>query len=151
MTNLETVKYLVVHHAASSDTTTIEDIRRWHINNNKWTDIGYHKIISVDGTVKQGREDNVIGAQAFGANAVSLGICLIGNYEVNKPSEKMIDSLVQVLATLCKRHNLTVDKIIGHYKVSTMFNAPAGASGCPGKHMIARLPEIRERVKKYLC
>lgn len=39
MTNLETVKYLVVHHAASSDTTTIEDIRRWH-KAKGWTDIG---------------------------------------------------------------------------------------------------------------
>lgn len=149
MAKIKKVQYLVIHHAASSKTTTIEDIRKWH-KDKGWTDIGYHKVIYIDGTVKQGREDSVIGSQAFGANAVSLGICLIGNYDLHKPSEEIIKSLVQVLAILCKRHNLTVDKIIGHCQVAKMFNAPAGASGCPGKYLIALLPEIREKVKKYL-
>lgn len=149
MINLEKVKYIVVHHSAGSNTTTIEEIRKWH-KDKGWSDIGYHKVIYQDGSVHQGRSDAVIGAQAFGANAFSLGVCCIGNFETNKPPEKLVDSLVQVLAVLCKRYKLSADKIIGHYQVAKMFNAPLGASGCPGKYMIARLPEIRERVKKYL-
>ena len=150
MGNLLKPKYLIIHHSASSNTTTIEDIRKWHINNNKWTDIAYHKIIYQDGSINQGRNDAVQGAHAFGANAVSLGICLIGNFETNELPEVMKKTLIQTLATLCKRYNIPAKNIIGHYQVSKMFNAPAGASGCPGKNVIKLFPEIKKEVEKYL-
>jgi len=142
-------KYLIIHHSASASNTTVEDIRKWH-KDKGWSDIGYHKIIYQDGSIHQGREDTVIGAQAFGANSVSLGICCIGNFEINEVPNPIINSLIQVLATLCKRHNIPVKNIIGHYQVSTMFNSPAGSSGCPGKNMIKKIDEIKKRVQEYL-
>ena len=142
-------QYLIIHHSASSDATTVEEIRSWH-KAKGWTDIGYHKIIYQDGSIHQGREDTAIGAQAFGANAFSLGICCIGNFDKKKPPKKTIENLIQVLAVLCKRHKLSSDKIIGHYQVAKMFNAPAGASNCPGKYMVELLDEIRLKVDKYL-
>jgi N-acetylmuramoyl-L-alanine amidase len=149
MSKIQKVEYLIIHHSASPETTTIDDIRQWH-KNKGWSDIGYHKVIYQNGEVKQGRPDAVMGAQAFGANAFSLGICCIGNFETKKPPEKMIKALIQVLATLCKRHNLPPERIIGHRDVSRMFNVPAGASSCPGRYMYSLLPEIQTEVSKYL-
>lgn len=142
-------KYLVIHHSASSNNITVEDIRRWH-KAKGWSDIAYHKVIYQDGSINQGRNDGVQGAHAFGANALSLGICLIGNFEINELPEVMKKSLIQTLATLCKRHNIPSKNIIGHYQVAKMFNAPLGASGCPGKNVIKLLPEIIKEVEKYL-
>lgn len=148
MSNLQ-VKYLIVHHSSGPVTQTKEDIKKIHLAKG-YSDIGYHKIILANGKVEQGRNDAVIGAQAFGANAYSLGICCIGNYETSNPPEAVIASLVQVLVTLCKRHNLTVDKIIGHRDVAKLFNVPEGSTACPGKNLYARLDEIRTKVKTYL-
>lgn len=142
-------KYLVVHHSASANNITVDDIRRWH-KDKGWSDIAYHKVIYQDGSINQGRNDAVQGAHAFGANAVSLGICLIGNFETNELPEVMKKALIQTLATLCKRYNIPSKNIIGHYQVAKMFNAPAGASGCPGKNVIKLLSEIKKEVEKYL-
>lgn len=142
-------KYLVIHHSASANNITVEDIRSWH-KAKGWSDIAYHKVIYQDGSVNQGRNDAVQGAHAFGANAVSLGICLIGNFEINELPEIMQKSLIQTLATLCKRYKIPSKNIIGHYQVSKMFNAPSGASGCPGKNVIKLLPKIIKEVEKYL-
>jgi len=142
-------KYLVIHHSAGNPNATIEDIRKMHIAKG-WSDIGYHKVIEADGDVKQGRNDAVIGAQAFGANAVSLGLLVVGDFMKKEPKPIQITALIQVLAVLCKRHKLSVDKIIGHRDVSKLFNVPEGATACPGDKLYTLLPMIREKVKKYL-
>lgn len=141
------VKYLIVHHSASGRNTTIEDMRAWHLAKG-WSDIGYHKVIYQNGEVKQGRSDAVQGAQAFGANAFSLGICCIGNFDEEMMPNAQEKSLVQVLAVLCRRHKLTEKNIIGHRDVAKMFNVPAGASACPGRYV--DIEKLRKQVKKYL-
>ena len=55
----------------------MEDIRRWHLAR-KFADIGYHYIIYRDGSVHNGRAENIAGAHCLGHNAHSIGICYIG-------------------------------------------------------------------------
>ena len=143
------VKYLVLHHSAGNKNATVNDIRKMHINRG-WTDIGYHKVINPKGEVFQGRNDSVIGAQAFGMNAESLGVLAVGNWDIEKPPEELINAIVQVMTALCIRHKLSENKIIGHYQVAGIVKNPLAASACPGRFMIERLPEIRLRVKAYL-
>jgi N-acetylmuramoyl-L-alanine amidase len=57
--------------------TTAADIDRWH-RERGWSQIGYHYVIKRDGTVEQGRPENVPGAHVAGHNTGSIGICLIG-------------------------------------------------------------------------
>jgi N-acetylmuramoyl-L-alanine amidase len=57
--------------------TTAADIDRWH-RERGWASIGYHYVIKRDGTVEQGRPENVPGAHVAGHNTGSIGICLIG-------------------------------------------------------------------------
>ncbi len=146
---MKKINYLVLHHSAGNKNATVSDIRKMHIARG-WSDIGYHKVINWKGEVFQGRNDSVIGAQAFGMNAESLGILAVGNWDIEKPPESLINTIVQVMSVLCLRYGLTEDKVIGHYQVSGIVKNPAAASACPGRFMIERLPEIRLRVKKYL-
>lgn len=143
------VKYLVLHHSAGNKNATVEDIRKMHIARG-WQDIGYHKVINPKGEVFQGRNDSVIGAQAFGMNAESLGILAVGNWDIEKPPESLINAIVQVMTALCIRHGLREDKIIGHYQVVKIVKNLSASTACPGKFLIERLPEIRSIVKKYL-
>lgn len=145
-------RYLIIHHSASSKETTVDEIRTWHIRDRKWIDLGYHKLINYKGEVFQGRPDAVVGAQAFGANAFSLGICCIGNYQKHLPSVAMEKALVQTLAVLCQRHNIPASNIISHRDVKTVFNIsdPQAATSCPGDAFYTLLPSIRTKVAKYL-
>ena len=69
----------ITHCSASPATTTVEDIRKWHVEENKWIDIGYHFIITQDGKIHFCRPVEIIGAHCYGKNSDSIGTCLIGN------------------------------------------------------------------------
>jgi peptidoglycan hydrolase-like protein with peptidoglycan-binding domain len=57
-----------------------EEIRRWHMQERKWRDIGYHWVIDRDGSVLSGRSESEIGAHVVERNAGTVGICLIGGH-----------------------------------------------------------------------
>lgn len=137
------INKIVVHHSASPrDTTTIADITRWHLEK-KYDGIGYHRVIEGDGTVKMGRDDTRIGAHAYGANTGTLGVCVTGNFDKEKPSPAQLEALIQTLAALCKRHGVKASGIIGHRDTI--------ATSCPGQHLFSQLPAIRQRVAGYLA
>ncbi len=79
---LKAVDYLVVHCSATKEDMDIgaDEIRRWH-RQRGWLDIGYHKVIRRDGTIEDGRPDDVPGAHARGFNERSLGFVLVGGVE----------------------------------------------------------------------
>lgn len=56
----------------------VKTIRGWHVNENGWTDIGYHYVIRRDGKVEEGRPIERMGAHVRGNNSDSIGICLVG-------------------------------------------------------------------------
>ena len=91
------IKLLVVH---CSDTPSYlankidaRYIHNMHLNFG-WEGIGYHKVISRNGKVENGRPDYWIGAHVKGKNDVSLGVCLIGR---DKFTTKQYLSLEKIL------------------------------------------------------
>ena len=74
------IKQLIVHCSYTPPGMDIgaASIRRWHVQGNGWSDIGYHYIIRRDGTVEEGRPVENQGAHCLGQNSDSIGICLIG-------------------------------------------------------------------------
>lgn len=65
----------------------VDEIRRWHVEERGWSDIGYNYVIDRDGTVAIGRDRDhdgdtfeEIGAHVQGHNIESLGVCLIGGH-----------------------------------------------------------------------
>jgi hypothetical protein len=57
------IREIIIHCSATREGQDIsaDDIRGWH-KAKGWSDIGYHYIISLDGTIAKGREDNIPGA-----------------------------------------------------------------------------------------
>jgi hypothetical protein len=63
---------------SKSTKAKVNEVRRWHTQQNGWNDIGYHYLIDRDGTVAKGREDSVTGAHVKGHNSDTIGISLFG-------------------------------------------------------------------------
>lgn len=61
---------------------TVDEIRRWHTmpkpKGNGWSDIGYHYVVYLDGSVHNGRNVDLIGAHCEGYNANSVGVVYVG-------------------------------------------------------------------------
>lgn len=106
-----------------------QEIRRWHIEERGWKDIGYHWVIGRAGAIAAGRRETMIGAHCEGHNAGTLGICLIGGKGSNAddpflknftPAQDV--SLRQLLQGIGMRTQITT--ISGHNDYA--------ARACPG-------------------
>ena len=76
--------YIVVHCSATGPKQNIgaAEIDKWH-RSKGWACIGYHFVIKRDGTVEDGRDQEVIGAHVENHNFNSVGICMIGGVDAN--------------------------------------------------------------------
>lgn len=131
--------YIVVHCSATPPTLDIgaTEIRKWHtdppqwvVRNGKkinvggqgWSDIGYARVIRLDGTIEAGRGIDEVGAHVAGYNNISVGICLVGGISAKTgrsentftPAQKT--SLIFLLKDLKRLYPRA--KILGHRDLS---------------------------------
>ena len=110
---------IIVHCSATAEGKhfTVEDVRRWH-KQQGWSDIGYHYVIYLDGSIHTGRDVNLIGAHCTNHNAHSIGVCYIGGVAADGKTPKdtrtkeQKESLVYLLKELRKQYPKA--KIYGH-------------------------------------
>ena len=121
------INEIIVHCTATradwwsdrSSRDKVEEVRRWHVEDRNWRDVGYHWLIDLDGSVIKGRDESVTGAHVAGHNANSIGISLFGGhggsnddkFEDNFTPEQDA-SLRQLIREIKDRHSIT--KISGH-------------------------------------
>ena len=96
---------------------TAADIRRWHVEQNEWSDIGYHFVIRRDGTLEEGRPVARAGAHVRGHNDNSIGICLVGGMGPKGKPEfnftyRQMARLLTLLTDLKSQYGLK--RIAGH-------------------------------------
>lgn len=125
------------------------EIRRWHtdppkyeIRNGKrvnvggrgWSDIGYHKVVHLDGSVSMGRPESQVGAHVANRNARTIGYVYVGGIDANDrkrgkdtrtPAQKR--TMERLTREAIERYGLT--KVSGHSdyanKACPCFNARA--------------------------
>ena len=114
---------IIVHCSATPENRNVltEIIRDWHILDRGWSDIGYHYVIELDGTIEEGRPIERVGAHAKGHNRGSVGICYVGGVDsqmnakdTRTPQQK--ESLEMIIKDLICEH--PIKTIIGHCDVS---------------------------------
>ena len=110
---------IIIHCADTPEgrETTLEEIRSWHLARG-FSDIGYHYVILLDGTVLKGRPIDKMGAHCKGHNRNSIGICYVGgrtkdnksSMDTRTPEQrKSLESLVNALKMV-----FDVQKVSGH-------------------------------------
>ena len=127
---------IILHHSATKDSGTVSwnAIRRYHVNECNWGQIGYHfglEYIEDKGDPKgsyeilMGRMLNMQGAHTTGQNNQSIGICFVGNYDNVTPPPEMILQGVKLVRWLCAHYGIMPDKIFGHREFANKT--------CPGE------------------
>ena len=134
LTKRQKTDYIVLHHTASSKCSA-DDIHRIHLNNG-WTGIGYHFYVRKDGSIYRGRPIDTVGAQAYGYNSQSIGICFEGNFE----KEIMTDAQLKAGREIVEyaRNYYPNAKIVRHRDLNS--------TACPGRYF--PFEEIKKGVQE---
>lgn len=125
----------------------LESMRRTHMVDRKWSDIGQNLTTFPDGTIALCRPIDKSPAGIYGANAGAICIEHFGNFDRggDDMTQDHQEAIIEINALLCKRFNIPVKKwsIVYHHWYSptgTKFNEAAINNGstvgkqksCPG-------------------
>lgn len=73
---------IFIHCTATREGQAIDaaTIRKWHLAQG-WSDIGYHFVIRLDGSIERGRDESVPGSHVAGFNTGSIGVVYVGGLD----------------------------------------------------------------------
>ncbi len=131
---------IVVHHSATpAGNVAIFD--QWHREGRRWDGIGYDFVIgngtdSPDGAVETTFRwtEQLAGAHTGGtpgnwANEEAVGICLVGDFNQDRPTAAQVKSLVKLVHFLQQCYDIPQERIYGHGATPG-----ARATDCPGNN-----------------
>jgi hypothetical protein len=143
-------RWIVIHHSATG-AGSVAAFDRMH-KQKGWDECGYHFVIgngteSRDGQVEVGPRwpKQKWGAHAKTAdnrfNDYGIGVCLVGNFDVSRPTARQHQELARLVAHLMKTYNIPPERVIGH--------RDAKATECPGRYM--NIAVVRQQARQALA
>jgi hypothetical protein len=132
---------VIIHHSAEyfvSDLLSVLDIQKSHRSTRGWADVAYHYFVGKSGDVFEGRDIGVRGTHVQTYNTGSVGVCLLGDFIQESPTDAQIEStgkLVNWLAT-----HLQLTHLAGHRD----FNE---TTLCPGDRLIPYLDSFANQAE----
>lgn len=131
--------HVIIHHATGSSCTTksacskrVKSIQNTHIDNKKWSDIGYNFLVGEDGNVYEGRGWGKHGAHAPDYNSKSIGICIIGTFTSQLPNAAALNAVKSLIDCGVTEGKIKSDyKLFGHRQVK--------ATACPGDSLYTEI------------
>jgi len=127
---------IVIHHTAYPYAGPTE-IQNLHMESRGFADVAYHFIIDSEGFIYEGREINIRGAHVQGFNTGSVGIALLGDFNLEKPPDSQLTSLRMLVDYL--RYTYEIHFLAGHKDYPNQ--SPDGTE-CPGANLYPLLPEL---------
>lgn len=155
-------KTIVVHHS-DSEKATPASMNAWHLQRGWENGLGYHFVIGngvnyPDGEIYVGKrwKQQIAGAHCrsgagkfFGLwrpsgffNDHGIGICLIGDFERQRPTPKQMAALAELIGFLCDKTGIPPSQIYGHGDVTNK-------TACPGRYL--NIAAVRNSVKAVLA
>jgi len=137
-------RFIVIHHSATT-AGSAASFHRAHLQKG-WDGLGYHFVIgngrgSPDGLVETGyrwsrqRTGAHAGHPRHDVNLLNeqgIGICLVGNFEDQRPSAKQKQALHRLIAWLRKRCDIPANHVFVHRDVAVK------GTKCPGANFPVR-------------
>lgn len=156
---------IVVHHSANT-VDTPESMDNYHRQVKRWNNgLGYHFVIgngvnTTDGQIYVGSrwKNQIEGAHCKTAsgtylgswrpsnyfNEHGIGICLVGNFENSRPTNKQLAALQRLVSFLCSKTGISPYQVYGHGEVTHK-------TACPGKNLQRELAMVRSSVARSLA
>jgi N-acetylmuramoyl-L-alanine amidase-like protein len=133
------LRELIVHHIAfatrgiggtsfDAEAAHMRAIQRWHFERDFVT-VGYHFVISPSGRVFAGRPVNALGAHTKGYNTGSIGVCLMGSFQLEHPTRVALEALHDVRTQIVPGGDAV--PLRGHRE-----HPGHAATACPGRYLI---------------
>lgn len=130
---------IVIHHTAT-DRGSVESINAAHLrrtdaNGRPWRGIGYDFVIGNGNGMADGEIEptfrwrtQIAGAHAGNKeyNEHGIGIALVGNFELHRPTAAQLAAVKRLVAVLKRSYGIPAKNVIGHNSVK--------ATACPGKY-----------------
>ncbi len=146
------VEKVIVHHTVTDNNppdplAAIRSVYFYHAVTRGWGDIGYNFVVDWQGRVYEGRFGgaNVIGGHALRYNEGSMGIALLGNFDVANPPQAMLDAIAKLVRLRAGHVDVTIaadfhdlldcPNLCGHRDVLS--------TSCPGELCYPLLPRLR--------
>lgn len=130
------IKTITLHHAGDPKPMTPQDdpikklqgLQSWGMSDKNWWDVPYHYLISLDGTIYEGRDIRYVGETntKYDPDGHFL-ISVMGNYDIQEPTPEQIKSITDLMAWAVQEYNVPLDQIKGHCDYAE--------TGCPGKNL----------------
>jgi len=113
------INKIIIHCSATREgqAFSVDTIKQWHLARG-WSDVGYHYVVHLDGSISYGRDINKRGAHCKNHNTGSIGICYIGGVEADGKTPKdtrtpeQKESLLELIKVLKKLNSSAV--VHGH-------------------------------------
>jgi hypothetical protein len=132
-------RWIIIHHSATPGGGAVA-FDRQH-KSKGWDELGYHFVVgngteSGDGHVEVGSRWR---KQKWGAHAKTpdnayndygIGICLVGNFDVARPSWRQVNETCKLVAHLQRTYNIPPSRVIGHGMVHS-FDRAGTSTRCP--------------------
>jgi N-acetylmuramoyl-L-alanine amidase len=85
---------IILHCTATPEGrhVSVDTIRKWHVNDRGWRDIGYHFVIYLDGSVHVGRPIEQSGAHTSGHNATTIGVVYVGGCDAKMKAKDTMNA-----------------------------------------------------------
>lgn len=138
------IRRITVHHEGStpvwfndigSTERRLEAIRISHLKRLSAGDIGYHLVIDRAGRIWQGRDLKYQGAHVRDHNANNIGIMVLGNFDLQRPTDVQLATLRGTVAKLLHQYRIAIKNVFTHQE----FNI----TSCPGKGLQNRMVAMR--------
>ncbi|MBL8990521.1 MAG: N-acetylmuramoyl-L-alanine amidase [Phycisphaerae bacterium] len=130
------VRRITIHHDGMTVFTStsqgdaaarLEQIRQSHVAGRKWADIGYHYIIDPAGRVWEGRSVRYQGAHVQDNNENNLGIMMMGNFDLQRPTAQQQGALDRFVASQMRLHRVALSRVYTHQEIKP--------TACPGRNL----------------
>ncbi len=147
-----------VHHTVNANDYTraevpglLRSIYAYHVRSRGWSDIGYNYLVDRFGRIWEGRAGGidraVVGAHTLGYNDDSFAASAIGNYQLVRPSQAVLQAYAALFAWKLSLHGVnaasTRQFVTSHWFQAINGHRDAAATACPGQFLYDKLPAIR--------
>lgn len=167
---------IIVHHTAGDYSPLLTwwdaavkkyliDVYKYHAITKWWGDIGYHFLIDPFGNIYEGRAGGewVVAAQTAWNNTPSIGIALMGNFNIQQPTEAQLKSLIKLSTALARKYKIDPSSRVMYFEkwkeapyieatenFAVAWHRDAGNTSCPWENLYKLLPDLRLQVKKWM-
>lgn len=131
---LNAIEQIVVHHSAGGSAETVQSVNRYHIGPNHVCENGcpgvlYTLIVDRKGVLYLLHDFETITYHVKDQNTRSIGICVLGNFEIEQPTDAQLKALQRGIDYVQKRLGRKIP-VTTHGATCSTCN-----TDCPGEHL----------------